>query len=411
MRHLLLILLVMALVGSVFGSSGSVILVSDNAADSAVADTVKEVKGTNVTIIKTRWGEFDENVVAQIRATASQTGGIVIIGGPAAVLADYENLLADYNITRVAGATRKETSAAVLKHFKSEFRGRRLALAYGGDEDGIQEALRRAKAKRGMVLFVDPDDVPEEVEEAINEVNASEVDVVLSPDSNETRIRDKIERRTRARINESVRGNVSERADSMIRRAAQRVEEMDRVLAEVNVTKQALTRLSQETHAKLDDARNAYSEANYGRAFGHAVVANSMAENVLRMAKKLRSFEDKDATAPRVKAKLADRYKNLLNTVLRLEKVMATERVDIPEGTRLLLSEANEHLKLARQAAEDNEFGEAVLHLDKAEHAIASLKVALIRKNLDERKIRRVAVNVTEEELSREEKRHMERKR
>lgn len=408
MRHLLLFLVFLLLVGAVYGGSGTLVLVSDNAADAAVADTVKEVKGTNVTVIKTSWGELNESVVSQIKS-AAPTGGIVIIGGPAAVVSEYEDLLADYNITRLSGADRKETSAAVLRHFKNDFRGRRLALAYGWDSDGIQEALRRAKANKGIVLFADQDDVPTEVLEALNETNTTEVDVVLSPDTNETRIRSRINR-TRSRVADIVRGNDTERANHMIARAAQTIEQLDRALAEINVTKQALVRLSREAHAKLNESKKAYGEGKYGRAFGQAVAANSIAENAMRMARKLHSFEDRRGIAE-VKGKIVARYQNILQTVLRLEKVIALEKVTLPANSSALLSEAREHLRLARVAMEANDFGEAVLHLDKAEHAVAGLKVSLIRKNLDQRRIARAPVNVTAEDLTKEEDKDVGRRR
>lgn len=410
MRHLLLLLLLLSS-GSVFGITGAVILVSDNAADSAVAAAVEEAGGANVTVIKTTWGEFDANVASQVQAAASATGEVTIIGGPAAVVADYEEQLADYNITRLSGDTRMETSAAVLEHFESVFAGRKIIVVYGGDEEGIQEALQKAKAEKGMVLFVGEEDVSPEIEEALNEANVSEIEAVLSPNVNETNIKAKIENRTRARIKEIVRGNATEKAARMIAKAEQRIADMDRALDEVNVTKTALAKLSNGAHEKLEEAKLAFIEANYGRAFGHAVAANSMAENVLRMAKKLHSLEERGAGREVVKARIVARYKNLLRTALRLDKVIELEKVTLPEEGRVLLLEIREELRLSRLAMEAGEFGGAINHIERAEQGIARLKVLLVKRKVDEKRIRRSPASVTDEEVAGEESKDLGKRR
>src|SRR3990172_2066922 len=173
----------------------TVILVSDNMADSAVAEAIKSVK--NIDVVTTPWGEFNESVVAKI--TALNPTVVFILGGPAAVPSEYENALSSYTWFRIYGNDRYATAAAALEHFKGDFKGKGIVIAYGYDSKGIKHALEKAKKIGGIILFVKPDDVPLDVERAINSSNASEVDVEEAPDMDEDKISKQLHK-TKARV-------------------------------------------------------------------------------------------------------------------------------------------------------------------------------------------------------------------
>ncbi len=114
------------LVLSVFGLSSAaaetgvnIILVSDNFADCAVAETLAEENGA--IIVKTVWGEFEQSVLETI--VSAEPAEVIIIGGPMAVVQDYETKLqeAGINVTRLWGRTRQQTSLAVFNQFRMRY--------------------------------------------------------------------------------------------------------------------------------------------------------------------------------------------------------------------------------------------------------------------------------------------------
>jgi hypothetical protein len=176
-------------------NGNTVILVSDNEADSAVAEAIKNVR--NIEIVTTPWGVYSEDVVDQIDDLDPST--IFVIGGPSAVLSEYETSLESYRVIRISGEDRYATAAATLRHFRENFRGKGVVVAYGYDSKGIRKALEKAKGLGGIVLFVKPDDVPDEVIDALEDSGVEEVEGVDSPNMDGEKIRKKLAR-TRARF-------------------------------------------------------------------------------------------------------------------------------------------------------------------------------------------------------------------
>lgn len=90
------------------------ILVSDNHADLAVAEALAEENGA--TILKTPWGEYDEAVLDLV--LERKPNEVTIIGGPMAVLPEYESRILDagMKVERLWGKTRQQTSIAVFDH-------------------------------------------------------------------------------------------------------------------------------------------------------------------------------------------------------------------------------------------------------------------------------------------------------
>jgi len=96
-----------------------VILVADNQADCAVAEALSDESGA--TIVKTAWGEFEQSVLDTIVEAAPDS--VTIIGGPMAVVEDYETGLEEAGITfeRVWGQTRQQTSLQVFEKFRARY--------------------------------------------------------------------------------------------------------------------------------------------------------------------------------------------------------------------------------------------------------------------------------------------------
>lgn len=263
--------------------SKTVILVSDNEADSAVAAAIQNIK--TIDVVTTPWGEYNASVTAEIEALNPDT--IFILGGPVAVPSEYEISLSTYTIIRISGPDRYATAAAALEHFKVDFKGKGIVMAYGHDSKGIKKALEKAKRLGGIVLFVKPDDVPVDVEEALNDSDPVDVEVVGSPDMDEDEIgrqmnKTKVKKLKIEKLNES---DKQERALEQMKEAKEEMKEAEEKLAERNMTNTTADRLLQEAKEHLANAEEAYANGSYGEAFGQAVSAEHIAENAKRHAK------------------------------------------------------------------------------------------------------------------------------
>ncbi len=97
----------------------SIILVADNQADCAVAEALADESGA--TIVKTTWGEFEQTVLDTIIETAPDS--VTIIGGPMAVVEEYETKLEEAGITfeRVWGETRQQTSMQIFNKYQDRY--------------------------------------------------------------------------------------------------------------------------------------------------------------------------------------------------------------------------------------------------------------------------------------------------
>ncbi len=276
----LLAVIAMASTGAAQGS-GIVILTSDNEADSAVAETIKNV--IEAEIATTPWGVFSEAVVDEINAIEPST--VFILGGPMAVPFEYEISLQDYTVIRISGKDRYATAAAALTHFKENFRGRGILIAYGYDSKGIAKALEKAKQLGGIILFVTPFDVPFEVENAIDESEAGEVEIEESPNMDGDEIAKKL-RRTKAKIIHEKKNEAEkeERAFEQIEEASEEIGDAEEEIGDCESgTAKKLLELAKE---HLDNAEKAFEAGKYGEAFGQAISAEHLAESAERFAKR-----------------------------------------------------------------------------------------------------------------------------
>jgi hypothetical protein len=114
-----LVLLLLGFPQAAAEAGTTIVLVSDNYADCAVAEALAEEN--DATIVKTTWGEFEQSVLDTIAAEAPDD--VIIIGGPMAVLDDYETGLQDAGIdfNRAYGQTRQQTSLAVFNQYRNMY--------------------------------------------------------------------------------------------------------------------------------------------------------------------------------------------------------------------------------------------------------------------------------------------------
>ena len=141
-------------VGSVHAEEGvTVILVSDNAADNAIASYLANLTGAIV--VTTTWGIYDPNVTAEILSYAPDR--VIIIGGPDAVVGEYIADLEEYNLSvyRWWGANRYETDISVMdnatKLFGLKFNA--SVIVPGNDSLAVKTALRLAVQNRAMIIY------------------------------------------------------------------------------------------------------------------------------------------------------------------------------------------------------------------------------------------------------------------
>ena len=132
----------------------TVVLVSDNPADMAIAKAVADTAGG--TIVVSPWGAYDEKVLQKILSLKSAS--VIIIGGSVAVPTNYESALKEkgLKITRIAGKDRFETSNLALDWLVSKgykLKGNAYILN-GWDEGGILFTLHNDPG--ALIMVVNP---------------------------------------------------------------------------------------------------------------------------------------------------------------------------------------------------------------------------------------------------------------
>jgi len=159
-----------------FASSGTVILVSNNEADAAVAEVAAEVSGA--TVVTTEWGNsISGSMIADI--TAKSPERVLIIGGPVAIPSDTETKLNDLGITtiRISGSDRYATSSEVASYFWKD--APNIILIQGDDTDTIKETIADAKAKGIPIMFVRSGEVPKSVLDTLNALGIDDIELQI----------------------------------------------------------------------------------------------------------------------------------------------------------------------------------------------------------------------------------------
>jgi putative cell wall-binding protein len=263
-------------IGTVSGQAANVvILVSDNPADLAVANTLAEK--LNIEVVVTPWGTLSDEAVAKIKATGATE--VYVVGGNVAV-PDVETKV-DISVKRFAGEDRYQTSALVAGEWKE---CPEVYIAVGVDEHGIQEARAKAKAKGCPIVYVKPDSVPGSVEVTLEKLQVNVAVVVPTPNMKTDVIKERIKGRGIGEVSE-VEIDFRARAQDAIAAAENAI-----TLAEENTSEVAdgrslaAARLVINAKTLLDRAREAFDAGDYGKAFGLATAAKAEAESSVKIS-------------------------------------------------------------------------------------------------------------------------------
>ena len=132
----------------------TVVLVSDNPADMAIARAVAETSGG--VLVVSPWGANNEEVLRKVLSL--KPGSVIIIGGSVAVPTNYETVLKekDVKVTRIAGKDRVETSDLALNWLVEngyKLKGNAYILD-GWDEGSILYTLQ--EDPHALILVVNP---------------------------------------------------------------------------------------------------------------------------------------------------------------------------------------------------------------------------------------------------------------
>ncbi len=261
--------LILAVAGVHAASTEAVVLVSDNPADLAVAQLLAQK--INATVVVTPWGTLSAEAVAQIEQSGVNI--VYVIGGPVAV-PDAEVKI-NVTVKRLAGRDRYETAAMVaeLWNVSSE-----VIIVHGFDEDGIKEAMEKARRLGIPLLLVKEDEVPEEVERTLEKLRFRRAVMVPAPDMDPNTIRERLRVHGIEEV-EEVQIDFAERAYKAILKAEEEITEAETLLGNITSGREvAAARLIANAKRHLFIAKDAYNQSNYGEAFGLAVAAKEEAK-------------------------------------------------------------------------------------------------------------------------------------
>lgn len=293
-----------------------VILVSDNEADLAIANSIAEIVGTNVAV--TPWGVYDPNTIAEIMEYAPDK--VIIIGGPVAVPKEYEQDLQDLSITyeRWYGENRYETNLIVIKRLKKEFPDafRRIKFAYivnGNDiaaiemlklEEKLMEEKYSATYEATIWIFTFPglENITDEILKELSSNLISFTIVASKPKDGEGTIPKYLRvdtKKIEALLMKHglIMGNYtgsktggrylylgSSAVELVIELAENKTELAEQTLDDLTIP--PAQKLLELAKRELGMAKKAYYEGEYGRAYAFAIAAKSHAEIVIFLSAK-----------------------------------------------------------------------------------------------------------------------------
>ncbi|AIF69262.1 hypothetical protein PAP_04240 [Palaeococcus pacificus DY20341] len=259
-----------------------IILVSDNEADYTLAEKLAE--SLNVSVVVTPWGIYNPNVTAEL-VTASPDE-VLIIGGPAAVPKAYEEDLDEVGISyaRLWGKNRFETNIAVLQYIIENYpdllENVKIVIAHGNDFG----AIKKVKISKMVIPVYVNDDNTEEQIKILAVIKVSHVIIIKTPLSeNVTKeVEVEIEKEIKANITEDMANITADVAWEAIEIAENKTMLAKTLVDEIDIP--SAERLLDLAEEKLEEAKEAYDEGKYGRAYGLATAAKSHAEIVIRFA-------------------------------------------------------------------------------------------------------------------------------
>ncbi len=261
-------------------STTTVILVSDNAADKAIAEYLANITGA--VVVTTTWGTYDPNVTAEILSYAPSQ--VIIIGGPDAVVEEYVTDLESYNITvyRWWGANRYETDLAVIGN-ASKVLGIKFnssVVVAGNDSLAIQMALQLAVQNKAAIIYVNS---TTNVSRIMKELGVKEMVMVQS------RVSEKLMRKVAEQVREcnctakEVTANVTkEQVERVMEHVRERLMALEEIANMTNST--ALKEQVREMVKLMEQVNQSLQSGNYTMAYQLALKLQVMTEFALKDA-------------------------------------------------------------------------------------------------------------------------------
>lgn len=272
-----------------------VILVSDNEADSAVADNIRGL--LNASVVTTSWGTYDPKVSAQI--VEKEPDFVIIIGGELAVPQEYEEDISTMGIEiiRWAGQNREETSLKAIEGLKEYFPGVFERIKVLTIIDGRDSVSYREYRGSGIVAFVnyESEDFEERVDELIKLIEPDFVHLAILQQTP----KDKYVFGGKEAINRIVQrlsGSVAVSPVSAVIDEDDALEEINSAenrISEANATLDGLQeprakKMLEKAMKEVEQARKALYGGDYATAYLKAITAKGHAEIALKHANELR---------------------------------------------------------------------------------------------------------------------------
>ena len=258
----------------------TVILVSDNTADSGVAKLLANATGG--VIVTTPWGVYEPNVTAEILGYAPDQ--VIIIGGPMAVVDQYVTDLEGYNITvyRWGGMNRYETNLIALEMAK----GRGLlkkenvtVFAPGNDSVAIQKAVEIALQKGGVVVYINKTVSIEKLNKTVNIRKAIVVNTPVSRGVAKSLMK-WLFRHNASAVDITV--NVTDQVQFLEKLIQLRIERIEEIANMTNSTE--LLSLAQNLSAGLDEVNELLRAGNTTGAYRKLLLLQVRSQFVLKRA-------------------------------------------------------------------------------------------------------------------------------
>ena len=335
------------------GETVTVILVSDNAADKAIAEYLANLTGAIV--VTTTWGVYNPNVTAEILSYAPDQ--VIIIGGPEAVVDEYVADLEEYNVTvyRWWGTNRYETNLAVIgnasKLFGIKFNA--SVVVAGNDSLAIQTALKLAIENRAMIIYVNQST---NVSKLMERFQVREMVMVQSKASK--KVMEKVEKELR-KCNcraERVQANVTkEQVEQIMEQVRERLMAVEEIANMTNSTQ--LREQVKEMLQLMEKVNQSLQAGNVTEAYALALQLQVKSEFALKNA--------------HMEFKMAVKSREGLKLRIELEKLEA--QVEVLEKAGVNVSTVKTILDKAEEAIEAGNYSVAKVLLKEARKVLHEL--------------------------------------
>jgi len=275
MRKLLAVAVVLMFLNSLSaghcGSVKTIILVSNNPADAALASLIGNLTGWQV--ITTPWGVYNSSVLTELLSLAPAK--VVIIGGPLAVPSAYETALGEFgiNVTRWWGWTRYGTDVSVLRNASKLgiLNLKSAIVVLGNDTSAILKAENMSIRLKVPLIYVN--ESPRTVEPLLQE--AKNITVLVS--SPMRPLMEKILSEMRGRL-KIMSLNVTPKVVAvMIEEAHAKISTIQEIVRKVNLSELDRERIVHELNSlenSIKEAETLYNADEYVQAYRLLTIVN-----------------------------------------------------------------------------------------------------------------------------------------